>query len=75
MTIDHDVRPERPAVNGLYAVEVYFGWKLLEWKDGEWWHTGGVGRWTASEEHQWVGPLPDRIGAKPAIPAKVEYDL
>lgn len=61
----------KPTQNGTYAAEVYFGWKLLEWKDGEWWHPSGVGRWTASEPVQWVGPLPARIGDKP----KMEFDL
>jgi hypothetical protein len=61
--------------NGLYAVEVYHGWKLLEWKDGAWWHMDCVGRWTACDPLQWVGPLPGLMGQKGAeTPAKV-FDL
>lgn len=60
-----------PLLDGLYAVEVYHGWKLLEWFEGEWWHTDLIGRWTACEPVQWVGPLPGRIGQKP----KPEFDL
>lgn len=56
----------KPVANGLYAVEVYFGWKLLEWRDGNWWHQSMSSRWTASEPKQWVGSLPS---------AKQEYDL
>lgn len=61
-------------VNGLYAAEVYFGWKLLEFHDGEWWHQSAVGRWTACEPVQWVGPLPERKGPKPS-PSPQEFDL
>lgn len=64
-------RPE-PPTNGTYVCEVYFGWKILEWKDGEWWHPNTVGRWTASEPLQWVGPLPDLVRVEK--PQK-EYDL
>jgi hypothetical protein len=60
----------RPTMEGIYAAEVYFGWKLLEWKDGAWWHLALVGRWMAKDPVQWVGPLPERIGEK-----KQEYDL
>lgn len=50
----------KPTTNGTYAAEVYFGWKLLEFRDGDWWHLSLVGRWTACEPVQWVGPLPAR---------------
>jgi hypothetical protein len=29
---------ERATEEGLYAVEIHFGWKLLEWHAGAWWH-------------------------------------
>jgi hypothetical protein len=69
---------DKPAHNGVYAAEVYFGWKLLQFKDGEWWHMDCVGRWTASLPLQWVGPLPARRGeerpqTKPT--PKMEFDL
>lgn len=59
-----------PTLPGIYAAEVYHGWKLLEWKEGAWFHPDLVARWTL-EVVQWVGPLPERQGVKP----KVEYDL
>lgn len=50
-------KPEDP---GLYACEIHFGWKLLEW-DGECWHfPERTARWEAGDPVQWVGPLPDR---------------
>lgn len=65
-----------PLTNGVYAAEVYFGWKLLEWKDGEWWHVGCPGRWTATAPVQFVGPLPARVcPEKPKAPAAQEFDL
>lgn len=63
----------KPAVNAIYAVEVFHGWRLLEWRDGQWWHPEFVCKWTGPVE-QWVGPLPERKLGKPK-PAKVEYDL
>lgn len=60
-----------PAENGLYAAEVYFGWKILQWHAGKWWHTELTGRWTASKPVQWLGPLPPLMGPKP----KQEFDL
>lgn len=69
----------RPDREGLYAVEIHFGWKLLEWVDGAWWHITKVGRWMADDPVQWVGPLPERKtisakkGQKPEL--KPEYDL
>jgi hypothetical protein len=49
---------ERPEIEGLYVVEIHFGWKLLEWHAGAWWHIARVGRWMADDPVQWVGPLP-----------------
>jgi hypothetical protein len=64
-----------PLLDGVYAAEVYFGWKLLEWKDGAWWHLALVGRWMASDPVQWVGPLPGLMGQKGAETPKMEFDL
>lgn len=61
-----------PTKAGLYAAEIYFGWKLLEWHDGAWWHEAKVGRWMAADPVQWVGPLPERIGMKKT---STEFDL
>ena len=47
-----------PTEAGLYVAEVYFGWKILQWHEGAWWHTELVSRWTASKPVQWLGPLP-----------------
>jgi hypothetical protein len=63
-----------PTQDGIYAAEIYSGWKLLEWKAGAWWHLGCVGRWTATQPVQWVGPMPACIGGTGA-PAKREFDL
>lgn len=63
-----------PTEPGIYVAEVYFGWKILEWKDGSWWHPGAVGKWTAHAPVQWVGPLPDRLGMDKPKPT-LEYDL
>lgn len=61
-----------PTHEGLYAAEIYFGWKLLEWKKGEWWHPDAVARWSADVPAQWVGPLPARKYDKKA---SLEFDL
>lgn len=64
-----------PTQPGIYVAEVYFGWKILEWKDGCWQHPGGgIGKWTACEPVQWVGPLPERLGVDKPKPVQ-EYDL
>lgn len=67
-----DIGVGSPIHEGLYAVEVYHGWKLLEWYKGEWWHMDRVGRWTACIPHQWAGPLPTR---KYQTAPKPEFDL
>jgi hypothetical protein len=61
----------RPTEEGLYAVEIYFGWKLLEWYAGDWWHEAKVGRWMAGNPAQWVGPLPPRMKDRELV----EFDL
>lgn len=69
---------EQPVEPGLYVVEIHFGWKLLEWVDGAWWHMAKVGRWMASDPVQWVGPLPPTmlIKGKKGLPPEVKtYDL
>lgn len=63
-----------PPYEGLYVIEVYFGWKLMEYRKGEWWHPGGVGRWTSCVPVQWVGPLPARKFSHEVKP-DMEFDL
>ena len=64
-----------PVDEGSYAAEVYFGWKLLDWKDGEWWHPSCSGKWPL-EVVQWV-KLPEEIYWKieDAKTETMEYDL
>jgi hypothetical protein len=61
-----------PTLPGSYAAEVYFGWKLLDWRDGQWWHPNLNSPWTATAPVQWVGPLPAR---KQVEKPKMEFDL
>ena len=63
----------KPDKDGLYVAEVYFGWKILQWHKGEWWHTDLVGKWTASDPVQFVGPLPALIGG--SARKTPQYDL
>jgi hypothetical protein len=78
MTIENSAgRPEKP---GLYAAEIYFGWKLLEWHDGAWWHEE---KWyypkSSNEFHSgifgWCGPLPVGRLDDPHPPCIQEYSL
>lgn len=64
-----------PPENGIYAAEVYWGWKLLEFHNGDWWHLDRVARWMGGPIEQWVGPLPARIGNTPKRKPKPEFDL
>lgn len=61
-----------PVANGLYCAEIYFGWKLLEWRNGEWWFENGFAQWGGDNPKQWVGPMPERISGKKQ---NMEYDL
>ena len=52
-----------PTIEGQYAAEVYFGWRLLSWRDGQWnYHHDQNSPWKAGDPVQWVGPLPDLVG-------------
>lgn len=70
---------ENPTEDGTYVAEVYFGWKILAWRSGEWWHEAHVGRWTASVPVQWLGPLPALMkkpqAEMPNNGAAAQYDL
>lgn len=67
-----------PTVPGLYAVEVFCGWKLLDWNAARGWHMAGVCKWNADVPTQWIGPLPARKheGRKGSeTPAAQVFDL
>ena len=70
-----DVGVGSPLHNGLYVAEIYWGWKLLEWKNGEWWHPDCAGRWSAGIPVQWVGPLPARKNSPPKPKPDMVFDL
>lgn len=68
-----DISVGAPTHEGIYAAEVYYGWKILEWYRGEWWFTDRGSKWGAGIPSKWVGPLP---AARPANkPAPQEFDL
>lgn len=64
-----------PTENASYAAEVYHGWKILEWRGGEWWSQGFHTRFPL-EVVQWV-KLPDPIYFKlqDKRDNAMEYDL
>lgn len=53
-----------PVEPGIYAARQWYGWRILEWHNGEWWHTGRSAKWPSGapggkpsiEAH--IGPLP-----------------
>lgn len=57
-----------PNADGIYCAEVYFGWKILEFRDGAWEHIGIQAKWTATPPVQWVGPLV-------RVADKMDFDL
>lgn len=70
----------KPTIEGTYVAEVYYGWRILEWKDARWHFDGGWSLWQAGDPVQWVGPLPEKVGGTSAPPilgqdAVQEYDL
>lgn len=78
MKIGHSLETGQPIEDGVYVAEVYFGWKILSWRAGEWWHEDFVGRWASDVPLQWVGPLPPRArmpGQKPAETPDKVFDL
>jgi hypothetical protein len=48
-----------PTIDGLYAAEIYAGWKLLTWERGRW--QDEHGHFWPDDVPQWVGPLPERV--------------
>ncbi|MBA3831636.1 MAG: hypothetical protein H0X34_07045 [Chthoniobacterales bacterium] len=69
-----------PTENGIYAARQWYGWRILEWHKGEWWHTGKVAQWPFNAEiDAHIGPLPviSKDYTKPPLNGKpvMEYDL
>jgi hypothetical protein len=52
-----------PEIEGAYCVEVYHGWRVLIWENGAWHYEGAYPEWKAPAPVQWIGPLPERVGA------------
>lgn len=69
----HGHEDDAPLENGLYVAKIYWGWKLLQWRDGEWWIEGFVCRWRSEPPTEWIGPLPGSTVADKTV--YVEYDL
>ncbi len=70
----------KPEIDGKYVAEVYYGWRILDWKDDAWHFDGAWSLWMAGDPVQWVGPLPERLGGAAPPPIlgqdlKMEYDL
>jgi hypothetical protein len=67
----------KPTEPGLYAARQWYGWRILEWHAGEWWHVGRSGKWGSAEIEAFLGPLP--VIAKNYVPipapAVMEFDL
>lgn len=71
-----------PATPGIYACRQYYGWRILEWFDGAWWHVGRGAKWpigaagNLGEIEAHIGPLPvisRDFSVKPKT--ELEYDL
>ncbi len=67
-----------PPENGSYCVEIYHGWRVLDYFDGRWYYQSNFPVWAAGDPVQWIGPLPARkemtapkIEQTPAL----EFDL
>lgn len=54
MNIQHG----KPVEPGLYAARQYYGWRILEWHEGEWWHERRTAKWGSTEIEAFLGPLP-----------------
>lgn len=70
----HGAGDEEPITNGVYVALIYWGWKLLEFHDGVWWHPTKTSRWGAGDPERWVGPLPEREPS-PNVNVPLEFDL
>lgn len=62
----------QPSHEGIYSVEIYCGWKLLEWYKSEWWFPQRHAKWGADIPARWVGPMP---GSRTVPVAAQDFDL
>jgi len=68
---------DTPTQPGIYAARQWYGWRILEWHEGAWWHIGRVSAWPKRAEiDAFVGPLPV-ISRDYSVPEKpvMEFDL
>ena len=76
-----------PLDDGLYACRQWYGWRILQWHKGAWWHAGLGAKWPIAAHGEtgieaWIGPLPviSKDYTKPPLgiaraPEPMEYDL
>lgn len=63
------VQHGRPEKDGLYLAGNKYGWRILEWFLGKWWHAGRTAMWPETAlMTAFIGPLPD-------VPDPLEFDL
>lgn len=64
MKIERVPATVNPAEPGIYACRQYYGWRILEWHDGAWWHVGRSAKWPIAATgnkmgiDSYIGPLP-----------------
>jgi hypothetical protein len=71
-----------PSEPGLYAARQWYGWRILRWHEGAWWHDGLSAKFGAEVE-AYIGPLPviSKDYTKPPLAPRAwvepepEYDL
>jgi hypothetical protein len=69
-----------PTEDGIYAARQWYGWRILEWWKGEWWHAGKSAKWGNAEIEAYFGPLPviSKVAPpfdKPRVELPPEFDL
>lgn len=55
-----------PTKDGIYAARQYYGWRILEWHKGEWWHVGRAAKWPVGEPGN-IGGIEAHVGPLPVI--------
>lgn len=53
-----EATPGKPTEDGIYCARQWYGWRILEWWKGEWWHAGKTAKWGNAEIEAYIGPLP-----------------